>query len=470
MKTQFSVRPLVGRFVLPLVVATASLFASPSAGTLRALECGIRLCFNTPQYYEFNYFQLNFNGADIFISGVNLNHPVDSRDAPELILFALRGKSLGPPSPLTQFNQHYVAAQLTQAQAGLLTAVGARNSQLSCYPVNFTPVQLSTGVTLTPEMTLGEFFTQCDLVGLAPYSAARDADMLALVQVLAQLNTCGAAAGPACNYVSAPTRQSFAAHGGSGSFTVTSINGCAWTATSNDPSWITITSGASGSGSGTVNYTVAAHNNSTRRSGTITLGGGLTFTVLQGAQFNDVPTTHPLYIFIGQLSARGITNGCGEGNFCPDAPVSREQAALFIERSLGVFNPPAPAQQTFQDVPVTRFGYPFIEDFVARGISLGCAAEPPRLYCPDAPMTREQVALFILRALGLFTPPPGPAMPTFADVPNSGATDFSYEFIEEFYRRGITSGCQAGPPRLYCPAAVVRRGQMALFLVRAFNL
>jgi hypothetical protein len=70
----------------------------------------------------------------------------------------------------------------------------------------------------------------------------------------------------------------------------------------------------------------------------------------------------------------------------------------------------------------------------------------------------------------VFTLPPGPMTQTFTDVPNSGTTDYSYEFIEELYKRGITAGCQAGPPRLYCPTATVTRGQMAAFLVRAFGL
>jgi CSLREA domain-containing protein len=265
------------------------------------------------------------------------------------------------------------------------------------------------------------------------------------------------------------TSQSFASAGGMGSFTVNSIGD--WQAISNAPSFITVNAPAGGQGSGSqvVTYSVAANSGASTRNGTITINDQ-TFTVVQGAQFLDVPNTHPFYEFIGKLAARGVTLGCGNGNYCPDANVTREQMAIFIERALGVFTPPTPSGQTFQDVPPSLTGYPFIEDFVARGITQGCQAGPPRLYCPTANVTREQVAIFIERALGVFTPPPGPGTPTFADVPNSGATDFSYEFIEDLYRRGITQGCAAGPPRLYCPTAPVTRAQMAVFLVRAFNL
>jgi CSLREA domain-containing protein len=271
-----------------------------------------------------------------------------------------------------------------------------------------------------------------------------------------------------------PPSASFPANVGTGTPSLTgTINvglpaGCDWTAVSND-SFITITAGASGAGDGTVTYQVAPNPDPTRRTGTLTIAGH-TFTVVQGIPFLDVPLNHPFYSFIGKLSARAVTLGCGNGNYCPDANVTREQMAIFIERALGVFTPPTPSGQTFQDVPPGLLGYPFIEDFVTRGITLGCAAGPPRLYCPTGNVTRDQMAIFIERALGVFTPPPGPATATFGDVPNSGATDFSYEFIEDFVLRGITQGCAAGPPRLYCPTAPVTRGQMAVFLVRAFGL
>jgi hypothetical protein len=54
----------------------------------------------------------------------------------------------------------------------------------------------------------------------------------------------------------------------------------------------------------------------------------------------------------------------------------------------------------------------------------------------------------------------------FADVPPAG---FFAPWIEEFYRRGVTAGCSASP-LLFCPANPTDRGQMAVFLARAFSL
>jgi hypothetical protein len=85
-------------------------------------------------------------------------------------------------------------------------------------------------------------------------------------------------AGTACTFTLSASGQSFPASGGGGTVGVTAAVGCAWSATSN-AGWITITGGASGSGNGTVSFSVAA-NAGTARTGTITIAGQ-TFTVSQ---------------------------------------------------------------------------------------------------------------------------------------------------------------------------------------------
>lgn len=80
-----------------------------------------------------------------------------------------------------------------------------------------------------------------------------------------------------CSFSISPTRRSFNGNGGTGTVSVTVSGACNWTAVSN-VSWITITSGASGTGSGTVTYSVAS--TTSARTGTMTIAG-LTFTVKQ---------------------------------------------------------------------------------------------------------------------------------------------------------------------------------------------
>jgi subtilase family serine protease len=86
---------------------------------------------------------------------------------------------------------------------------------------------------------------------------------------------------PACASSLSPASQSFGSAGGMGSVAVTSPAGCNWTAASND-SWVTITSGAGGSGDGTVSYSVASNAVTSSRSATLTIANQ-SFTVTQAA-------------------------------------------------------------------------------------------------------------------------------------------------------------------------------------------
>jgi hypothetical protein len=83
-----------------------------------------------------------------------------------------------------------------------------------------------------------------------------------------------------CSYAIAPTGQAIAAAGGTGSVAVTAGANCAWSVTE-DASWISITSGANGTGSGTVHYSVGV-NSGPARSATLTIAGR-TFTITQAA-------------------------------------------------------------------------------------------------------------------------------------------------------------------------------------------
>ena len=64
---------------------------------------------------------------------------------------------------------------------------------------------------------------------------------------------------------------------------------------------------------------------------------------------------------------------------------------------------PAPATATFSDVPKHNWAFPFVEALAASGITAGCSEDPP-LYCPDDPVTRAQMAVYLSAALGLHWP------------------------------------------------------------------
>ena len=88
--------------------------------------------------------------------------------------------------------------------------------------------------------------------------------------------------GQSCSYSISPASQSIGASGGNGTVGVSTTSGCGWTAVSN-ASWITLTSGSSGSGNGTVYYMVSANSGASSRTGTLTIAGS-THTVTQAGQ------------------------------------------------------------------------------------------------------------------------------------------------------------------------------------------
>jgi hypothetical protein len=116
----------------------------------------------------------------------------------------------------------------------------------------------------------------------------------------------------------------------------------------------------------------------------------------------------------------------------------------------------------FADVPGSHPFWPSIQALARTGITGGCATDPAK-YCPDAAVTRGQMAVFLRRAMvypGSASPPPSTGT-MFADV---SATHPYADWIEALLAAGITGGCGAAE---YCPDHAITRGQMAVFLLRA---
>jgi uncharacterized repeat protein (TIGR03803 family) len=98
----------------------------------------------------------------------------------------------------------------------------------------------------------------------------------------------GGGGGTNCTFSIGSTNAVFDAAGGPGSVSVTASNGCAWTATSTN-AFITITSGGTGTGNGTVHYSVAANTSTNGLTGTMTIAGQ-TFTVTQAGESAETCT------------------------------------------------------------------------------------------------------------------------------------------------------------------------------------
>jgi ferredoxin len=201
--------------------------------------------------------------------------------------------------------------------------------------------------------------------------------------------------------------------------------------------------------------------------------------------FCDVSSTDSSWPYVNAIYQRGITTGCRSGSgcvyYCPNDSITRAQMAVFLCRAAGR-GPLDRATPTFCDVPKTHSYYGWIER-VADAASwngnpptIGCAAFPCKKFCPSNAVRRDEMAAFLVRATGK-SPMPS-CSGTFADVLRGG---WACPYVERVSDPGswggtaVTSGCvcPSGYPsgaKCYCPAASVTRGQMAVFLVRAFGI
>lgn len=216
-----------------------------------------------------------------------------------------------------------------------------------------------------------------------------------------------------CAAAMVPGNRSFPVGGASSLVNVATGPGCTWTVTTDSPSWITL-SGGSGTGNGTFSYSTTSNVGQTRM-GTVSIGA-TSFKVMQSG-----PT------------------------------------------------------QIFTDVFPSTAYFDYISLMFQNGVTAGCQASP-LLYCPSTPVTRAQMATFVVSALQHINHAAGglpvgyTLTPYFQDVPASNPL---FPFVQALADSGITNGCQASPP-LFCPNTTITQGQMAKFMIigwmRANNL
>ncbi|HSK77403.1 MAG TPA: ELWxxDGT repeat protein [Thermoanaerobaculia bacterium] len=122
--------------------------------------------------------------------------------------------------------------------------------------------------------------------------------------------------------------------------------------------------------------------------------------------------------------------------------------------------PRASLAATFGDVPASHWAWPQIEALAQAGITSGCGTGED--FCPERPVTRAEMAIFLGRALHGADFIPVPATGTrFTDIP---AGHWAGAWIEQIARDGVTQGCTLTQ---FCPATQLTRAEMAVFLLRA---
>ena len=170
---------------------------------------------------------------------------------------------------------------------------------------------------------------------------------------------------------------------------------------------------------------------------------------------DDLNTHEPS---IEAIAAFGITLGCEPTGvvYCPSQSVSRGQMASFLDRALSL--PAVSIDYFVDDDGNTHEGS--INRVAGAGITLGCDATAT-VFCPNASVTRAQMASFLKRALVL------PAAMADYFVDDEGNTH--EDNINRVAEAEITLGCDATGV-IYCPDDSVTRAQMASFLGRGLDL
>jgi len=193
-------------------------------------------------------------------------------------------------------------------------------------------------------------------------------------------------------------------------------------------------------------------------------GGGLSGTLPNGwiADFLDVASGNQFYSQVTKLVADGITAGVGGGLYGVSQSTKRQQMAVFLLKAkYGVCYVPPACTGVFPDVPCSSNFAPWIEELATEGITGGCGGGN---FCPQNPVLRQQMAVFLLKAEHGSDYVPPNCTGVFGDVacPSTFAN-----WIEQLAAENITGGCGGGN---FCPTTAVTRGQMAAFMVKAFNL
>ena len=188
--------------------------------------------------------------------------------------------------------------------------------------------------------------------------------------------------------------------------------------------------------------------------------------------FADARSNHKYWRYIEGFYARRITVGCSQNplSYCADNSVTRAAMAVFmLKTKFGNDYPPPASTGIFTDVPFLgkEWMQPYVEDWYNQGITVGCS-QNPRMYCPENTITRAAISVFILKLKygNNYAPPASTGI--FTDVPYPGK-EWMQPYVEDAYQKGFTEACGTAPLR-FCPENAVTRGDMAVFLSRAFEI
>jgi Tol biopolymer transport system component len=186
-------------------------------------------------------------------------------------------------------------------------------------------------------------------------------------------------------------------------------------------------------------------------------------------RFRDVPSDHWAFQEVTACAGAGIAAGYPDGCYHPEYAVTRAQMAVYVSRALAGGDshvPAGPDAPSFPDVSSDHWAYDYIEYAAESGVVQGY---PEGDYGPSLVVDRAQMAVYIARSVAGddASVPDATGSPTFPDVTPDGEWSWCHKHVEYIAAEGIASGYDDG---LYHPEHTCSRGQMAVFIQRAFHV
>ena len=184
----------------------------------------------------------------------------------------------------------------------------------------------------------------------------------------------------------------------------------------------------------------------------------------QGRTFPDVSQEHWAYSDIQKAAGYGLIQGLEDGTFRPEETLNRASFVTILQRMFG-WADAAPEAPTFSDVQPGDWYYAAVEAAAAHG-----AAEPGEVFQPLAYLTREDMAVMLVRALGY----EALAQDVAAELAEEGTAPFPDVtdhpgHIALAAAFGMTTGVEVEGELLFQPESFATRGQAAAMLVRVYE-
>ena len=185
-------------------------------------------------------------------------------------------------------------------------------------------------------------------------------------------------------------------------------------------------------------------------------------------RYSDLVSANTHYRNVLCMTAYGISQGFADGTYRPSNDVTRDQMATFIANMIELERDLPEAHVRFDDIGTDSPHWENVHKLAEAGVVEGRDAST---YAPRSPVTRDQMASFIARAVDYIddgavngsAPTAADSPGHFSDVP---AENTHSDAIDALYEQGVTAGYGDGT---YGPRDQTRRDQMASFIMRAYD-